>query len=169
MDELVVSAENILVNETAQNSEEIIRKLGGLLYNHKYVKDTYIQAVLDREKVFPTGLQTAALGIAIPHTDSEHVFRSAVAIATLSSPVIFKAMDNPDVDIAVRVVIMLAVSDPGQVISTLTKVVSILEYQSTIDRIISSKTTTEIQAAVSDHIRMVTELNSSTPDFSIGH
>jgi galactitol PTS system EIIA component len=169
MDELAINADNILVNETLQSSEEVIRKLGGLLYKNQYVKDSYVQAVLDREKNYPTGLQTATLGIAIPHTESVHVIRSAVAIATLLEPVSFKAMDNADVDVAVRVVIMLAISDPKMVISTLTKVISIVEYESTVASIINSKTKTEIQAAVSEHIRMVTEKDNFLPDFTMGH
>jgi len=170
MEELDINLVNILVKETAQTSEEIICKLGGLLYNNKYVKDTYVQAVLDREKVFPTGLQTTRTGFAIPHTDSKHVNRSAVAVATLNSPVMFKAMDDIEVDIPVTVVMMLAVSDPKMVIETLTKVISILENESALDKIIQATTKLEIQEALNDHIQKMTEQRAgSAINYEIGH
>jgi PTS system galactitol-specific IIA component len=73
MNEIQISLENILVNEIVDNNEEIIRRLGQLLHNNGYVKDSYTQAVLDREIIFPTGLQTKSLGFAIPQTDADHV------------------------------------------------------------------------------------------------
>ena len=164
MEELKISADNILVNETAQNSEEIIRRLGELLYNNKYVKSTYIQAVLDREKEFPTGLQTTTIGFAIPHSDAKHVRKSTIAVATLDVPVIFKAMDNPEADILVTIVMMLAISDPKRVVDTLTKVISILEYEATINKIIKASTKQEIQEAVSDHIRKISESKATVPE-----
>jgi len=170
MENLTISSENILVDQQAESSEEIIRKLGGLLYNNRYVKETYINAVLEREKVFPTGLQTTSLGFAIPHTDAVHVLRSAVAVATLTRPVSFKAMDNPNLDIPVHVVMMLAISDPKMVVDTLTKVISILEDHEAIATIQNATTKEEVQHAVQEHIRKVTAQKSdSTIHQEIGH
>jgi PTS system galactitol-specific IIA component len=170
MEFLTISAENILVDQQAGSGEEIIRKLGGLLYNNGYVKESYTNAALEREKVFPTGLQTASLGFAIPHTDAVHVIRSTVAVATLTRPVLFKAMDNPDLDIQVNVVLMLAISDPKMVVDTLTKVISILEDQEAIAKIKKATTKEEVQNAVQEHIRKVTAQKSdSTFHQDIGH
>ena len=66
MDEIIISEDLVLVNETVQNSEEIIRKLGKLLLEEKYVKDSFVEAVLDREKIFPTGLQLGSTNHSIP-------------------------------------------------------------------------------------------------------
>ena len=170
MEDLTISVKNILVNEAVQSAEEIIRKLGRLLYNSGYVKDTYVQAVLDREEIFPTGLHIPSLGFAIPHTDAKHVNQSAVAVATLSKPVVFKAMDNPEVDIPVTMVMMLAISDPKKVIESLTKVISILEYETTIDKIKNATTKKEIRDAIREHMRRITEQRSASPsNFIMDH
>ena len=145
MDEIIISKNLVLVNETVQSSEEIIRKLGKLLLEEKYVKDSFVEAVLDREKIFPTGLQTTTIGFAIPHTDSEHVLKSTVAIATLKSPVTFIAMGSPGVEISVSIVMMLAISDPKKVVDTLRKVISVLENEVTIDKLVKATTKQEIQ------------------------
>ncbi len=155
MTEIEISVENILVNETVDSNEEIIRRLGTLLQKNGYVKDSYIQSVLDREIIFPTGLQTKSLGFAIPHTDSEHVKITTVAIATLEKPVIFRAMGSPDEDISVSIVMMLAVSNPKQVVDTLVKVISILENEVTIEKLEKATTSVEIYDAFNEHIRKI--------------
>ena len=157
MDEIIISEDLVLVNETVQSSEEIIRKLGKLLLEEKYVKDSFVEAVLDREKIFPTGLQTTTIGFAIPHTDAEHVLKSTVAIATLKSPVTFMAMGSPEDEISVSIVMMLAISDPKKVIDTLTKVISILQNEATIDELINATTNIEIQGAFNEHMRNISD------------
>ncbi len=170
MDEIIIDKDSILVNDTAHNSEEIIRKLGGMLFKKQYVKESYIQAVLEREKVFPTGLQTMTIGFAIPHADSQHVLQSTVAVATLTTPIIFKAMDNPDVDIPVSMVMMLAIDDPDKVVETLTKIISIVEDEGTLSQIMDATTKQEIQQAVSDHLKKITQQRSADKfDIAIGH
>jgi PTS system galactitol-specific IIA component len=157
MDEIIIREDLVLVNETVQSSEEIIRKLGKLLLEEKYVKDSFIEAVLDREKIFPTGLQTTTIGFAIPHTDAEHVLKSTVAIATLKSPVIFMAMGSPEDEISVSIVMILAISDPKKVIDTLTKVISILQNEATIDELINATTKLEIQGAFNEHMHNISD------------
>lgn len=157
MDEIIIREDLVLVNETVQSSEEIIRKLGKLLLEEKYVKDSFIEAVLDREKIFPTGLQTTNIGFAIPHTDAEHVLKSTVAIATLKSPVIFMAMGSPEDEISVSIVMILAISDPKKVIDTLTKVISILQNEATIDELINATTKLEIQGAFNEHMHNISD------------
>lgn len=157
MEKLDISVANILIKEPARTSDEILTRLGGLLFENHYVKDTFVQAVLDREKIYPTGLQTTTVGIAIPHTDAKHVNRSAVAVATLESPVTFTAMDDENQKIPVSVILMMAVSDPKKVIDTLTKVISILEDKPAMDKIIQAEKKEDIQQAVKDHIEWITE------------
>ncbi len=169
-DELILSPDLVLVGVQAKNSTEIIEKLGGLLFNKGYIKDTYIQAAIEREKVFPTGLQAAKCGFAIPHTDSIHVNQTAVGVATLKSPVTFKAMDNPENSIDVKIVMMLAVSDPKKVVETLTTIISILENDAKVDKIMKARSKHEIYEAVHEHMKEVAEKRAGRKtDFQIAH
>lgn len=157
MSEIAINVNNILVNESAPSREAVIRKLGSLLYENKYVKDTFVEAVLDREIIFPTGLQTATVGFAIPHTDAEHVLKSTVAIATMKSPVTFMGMGYPDTEISVSIVLMLAISDPKKVMDTLTKVVSILENAATIKKLVNAVSELEIYDAFNEHMQNISK------------
>jgi PTS system galactitol-specific IIA component len=166
---LIISEQNILVKLKAETQVEVIRKLGGLLYENGYVKDTFVQAVLDREEIFPTGLQTTLLGFAIPHTDTEHVVRPAVAIATLEQPVVFQAMGTPDLSIPVEIVMMLAISDPAAVVRVLRSVISILENEPALQALTLAGSEQEIKEIVGDHIRTVASRFSSEATTALNH
>ena len=148
-----INEDNILVDVEADSREDVIRQLGALLEKNGYVKGTFTEAVLKREVTFPTGLQTTVMGLAIPHTDTEHVKRSAVAIATLKRPVVFQAMDSPDVGVPVHVVMMLAVSDPKMVVHVLRKVLSILEDEEALHAFRKVRSRQEVREIVETHVQ----------------
>ena len=78
--------------ESVKNKEEGIKKIADEFLEKELVKDTFFQAVIDREKVYPTGLSINDIGIAIPHTDSIHIIRPQIGFMSLKEPVIFKDM-----------------------------------------------------------------------------
>lgn len=143
----------ILVKENFNSREEIITKLGGLLFDNGFVKDTYTQAVLHREITYPTGLPARVAGVAVPHTDTDHVLKPAIAIATLAKPVTFYMMGSPDVEIQTEIVIMLAIHDAKLVIPVLRKIIFILEDDEALLKMKNAKTKTEIKEAMVNHIQ----------------
>jgi galactitol PTS system EIIA component len=156
--QLTISEDLILVNQEVSSKEEIIRKLGELLLEHGFVKDTYIQAVLDREIVYPTGLSARVTGVAVPHTDTEHVNNSAVAVATLKDPVIFNGMGAPKTEVSVYVVMMLAIHDKTQVINILRKVILIIEKDEVLKKIWDAKDPLTIKQVMEEHIQSVSNI-----------
>ena len=166
---LAIRDDNILVRVAAASSEDIIRQLGALLKANGFVKDTFVQAVLDREKIYPTGLQTSILGFAIPHTDTEHVISPALAIATLEQPVIFQAMGDPSTSVSVQVVMMLAISDPKAVVHVLRKVISILEDTEALNGLLGASSREEIGRVVHAHIQRMPDQVSSESSAEISH
>ena len=142
----------ILVKESARTPEKIIKKLGALLHANGFVQDSYTQAVLDREKVFPTGLQAKMAGVAIPHTDTGHVIKPAIAIATLEKAVVFNVMGSPKDEVQVEIVIMLAVHDAKLVIPVLRKIIFILENDEAILKIKNATSKKAIKDAMIEHI-----------------
>jgi PTS system galactitol-specific IIA component len=166
---IAIDERNILVNLKVANRTEAICRLGGLLYDNGYVKETYVQAVLDREEIFPTGLQTTLLGMAIPHTDTEHVIHPSIAIATLKEPVIFQGMGMPDLSIPVKIVMMLAIHDPKKVVNTLRSVISILENEPVLKALIKATSKNEIKEIVGNHIQEMAKVFSSEAISELKH
>lgn len=112
MDEIEILPELVEVNMKAQNKEEVFAELSDLLNNNGFVKESYLQAITEREKVYPTGLKTAVGAVAIPHTDTEHVLKPGIAVGVLESPVTFGLMGSEGETVDVNVVFMLAITDP---------------------------------------------------------
>jgi len=155
--ELAIDEKIILVKELVKDKEEIIRKLGSLLQANGFVKDTYTQAVYDRELVYPTGLKARVTGVAVPHTDTIHVRKPAVAIATLKNPVIFNGMGAPDTEVVVDIVLMLAIHDPKQVVNVLRKVIFVIEDDEALMNLQAAETKKEIKEIMQSHIQALTK------------
>jgi PTS system galactitol-specific IIA component len=104
----------------AKNKLEIIHELVKYLCEAGYVKDTYEKAIHVRESDFPTGLELqGSYNVAIPHAETEHVIRSAIALAILEDSIEWENMEDPDVNISVHLVFMLAIKDPQMVVPNL--------------------------------------------------
>ena len=119
--------ELIAVDVQAETSEEAIRKVGQIFLDNGFVKDTYIDAVVAREKVYPTGLQLADMGVAMPHTDPPHVYKSGVCVAKLAKPVTFIHMGTEDQPVEAEMLFMMAITDPSQHLETLSKVMNVFQ------------------------------------------
>lgn len=126
------SKEFILFDLEADNKEELLNQLAGKLYNAGYVKDTYADAVLERENVFPTGLPTAGVKVAIPHTYAIHVNKPIIVVASLKKPVAFKEMGNGINDVMAELVFMLAVTDPKNEVTLLQKLMNIFTKENVL-------------------------------------
>jgi PTS system galactitol-specific IIA component len=141
----------ILVGEKATSKEEVLNKLAGLLGKCGYVKESFLQALLDREEAYPTGLQTSVTGLAIPHTDTGHVIKPALAIATLDGPVLFRAMDNPQKEIPVELIIVMAIKEPAMQLEALQKIMQILQDENILIKIRQARQAKEILILMHQH------------------
>ena len=118
-----------------KNSKEVLSSLADCLIEEKIVKQSFKEAILEREDSYPTGLQFDGYGIALPHTDSEHVIKSQIAIMTLEKPVKFVEMATSDKEIDVKTIFMLALKDSNQHIKILQKVMELLQDREDMTKI----------------------------------
>lgn len=118
-----------------KNNKEVLSSLADYLIEEKMVKESFKEAIFEREKSYPTGLQFDGYGIALPHTDSEHVIKSQIAIMTLEKPVKFIEMASTDKEIDVKTIFMLALKDSNQHIKILQKVMELLQDKEAMSKI----------------------------------
>lgn len=117
----------ILLDVEAVDEKDIITKLGGRMLEKQYVKETYVEAVLEREASLPTGLDIGEFCVAIPHTDSGHVNKSAVSVGVLRKPVKFHSMIAPERTIDAHIVFLLAVKNPDGQVDLLQSLMSVFQ------------------------------------------
>jgi galactitol PTS system EIIA component len=103
----------------APDAQTVINTLAARLVSRGLVSKDYGRLTCEREQKHPTGLPTQPFCIAFPHADAEGVNQSALAVALMKKPVPFKNMADPDEDLEVHIVLMLANKDPEEQIQTL--------------------------------------------------
>ena len=140
----------VMLNIEANTQTEALEKLAGRLFEVGYVKETYAKAILEREKVFPTGLPTEGYGVAIPHTDVEHVIKPAIALGILQKPVKFNLMGDvdPNNQVDVQIMFMLAIKEPHMQLKLLQDIMEIIQDSKLLNKMVKAKDVeTLIQAA----------------------
>ena len=119
-----LNPELIIVGLKARDKEEVVRKLAALYLERGYVKETYADAVLEREISFPTGLPTLDVHVAIPHTDIAHCIKPGMAVAILEEPVEFLEMATLDKTVYPEIVFLLSIIKPEDQVIWLQRLVT---------------------------------------------
>ncbi|BDR59294.1 PTS sugar transporter subunit IIA [Xylocopilactobacillus apicola] len=141
---VLISKDLIFKDKTFNDREEALNFSAQKLLDNGLVKKTYAQAILEREKIFPTGLPTGNIKVAIPHADAEHVNESALAITTLKKPVGFQNMGDPDSTLDVSIIIMMAIAEPKKQVAMLQQLMKIVQDQDYLQKILDCQSTDEL-------------------------
>jgi len=147
----------ILLGIDAVCCEDVITCLGQLLYQHGYVKDSYIDAAIAREHIFATGLPLKQINVALPHTDAIHVNQQKIAVGILRKPVPFCVMGCPERNIPVHIVFMMAIKQQGDQIVMLQKLAEAIQDERFINALYHAQT----QAEAMDILAAKFELEST--------
>lgn len=144
---VTVAPRLVLLQMRASSAEEVIRRLAARLEEEGFVRPSFAEAVLERERTNPTGLPLAGdLHVAIPHADVEHVIAPALAIATLEQPVAFRNMVNPEEIVPVSVVIVMALNEPHGQIEMLQRLAELFQNLERIRQIYEARLPEEVIA-----------------------
>jgi PTS system galactitol-specific IIA component len=132
--------------------------LTDLLVKNGCVKSEYADVVISREKQYPTGIPAAGLSVAIPHGFADDcVLDPSVAVATLARPVMFGNMFNPDEELAVGMVFLIALSskDKNELARDLEKVMSIFPDGDLLSRLRAAKSGSEFAEIMGNRLEAV--------------
>jgi PTS system galactitol-specific IIA component len=127
------------IEENNCSKEKILEEMARFLQKKGYVKDTFINAILEREKIFPTGLQTKDINVALPHADAEHVIKPAIVISILKKPIIFNVMGENDKEIPVKIIFMLALNKPHDQLLMLQQLMNLFQKEGSLEKIIQAE------------------------------
>ena len=131
---------------------EVERRMAETLLAQGYVRDTYAQAIADREAAYPTGLEFGDHSIAMPHCDIEHVNAPAICLGVLKKPVEWRRMDDANATCPVELVVMLALNEAHAHLEMLQKVVALLQDQELVAQIVASESPSDAYALAKDRL-----------------
>ena len=112
-----------------------LRVLAEAAVEQGYAEPSFVDAVLDREQTFPTGLPLP-LPTAIPHADAAHVRRPGLAALVPRKALPFGEMGRPGATVEVRLVLMLLVTRPQEQVTVLSRLLTVLQSADLEDRLL---------------------------------
>lgn len=122
-----------------QDEEELFELIAKRLQQVGYVNNGYLEGIRSREKIFPTGLITEYLNIALPHSDTEYIERPFIYVARTTKPIKVKQMgDNQEME--VRDLFFLGIKEPGKQVGLLQELMVLFQNEAFVSEL---KTITE--------------------------
>ncbi|TQI68932.1 PTS sugar transporter subunit IIA [Clostridium sp. KNHs216] len=126
--------EIFVIDGDAASWEEAIQMTAGVLAEHGYVKKSFLQGCIDREKIYPTGLPTK-IPVALPHTGCAHVNKPGACLLRLNRPVLFNSMQNPEESVNVSFVFNIAIMDNSDQLSALRAITKLFQEFDDLDKV----------------------------------
>ncbi|WP_156286244.1 PTS sugar transporter subunit IIA [Oceanivirga salmonicida] len=102
--------DNIYLDFEIKNKKELFEKMTTIFEEKNYIKNGYLESILNREKNYPTGLSFGEYNIAIPHTYYEFVKEEKIIFIRLKNPIDFVEMGTENNELKVKVIVMLLVN-----------------------------------------------------------
>lgn len=115
-----------VIEDEGGDKEEALKLTFQKLYEEGCVKESFYDGCIQREKLFPTGLDTP-IPVAIPHTDSIHVISPAVCVLRLRKPVAFSLMEDDLRQIEVEFVFNMALKSNNDQLGMLNKIIGTVQ------------------------------------------
>lgn len=130
----LLNNEHIMTGVEAADAQDAIEKLTAVLVRTEHVTPEFAIDVWEREKIFPTGLPTQPLAVAIPHADPDHVNRSAVCIGVLNSPVKFSQMGTDGSTVLdVPIIFLLAIKEKEKQVEMIQQLMTLIQSPELLD------------------------------------
>lgn len=115
------------------------------LLSNGYVTDEFYDAIITREKEYPTGLQFEDIAIAIPHTDVQYVNKPFIYINRVEDTNLkFIHMGTDDQLVKPELIVILGITDPKDQVDLLSFLMKLFSDKEFIRKIKESKNEKEL-------------------------
>lgn len=132
----LLHVDNIAVDLEAADALSAIRAVNDMLVRSGRTLPAFGEDACAREATFPTGLPTRPVAVAIPHADPPNVLASAVAVATLKTPVQFAQMGTDgSTKVDVHAVFLLAIKEQAKQVEMIQQLMKVIQNQQLLDSI----------------------------------
>ena len=134
-----------------KTSNDALTHIAHFLCEKKLVKPSYRQAIFEREKSFPTGIDLGFGAVAIPHCDASHANTPCLYLLKPKNKVPFCRADD-DGDVQAEIIIALVVTDPQEQLQLLKALFSSLQDEDFFNALKSSRSRSELSDIFNEKI-----------------
>lgn len=107
VDTSLFTPELVFFDFEASDRVDFFTKMSQILMDKGYVKESWLDAIMTREKNYPTGLAFEHISVALPHVDPEHLVKPYIAVIKPKEPVVFEGMAGIGGDIPAELIVNL--------------------------------------------------------------
>lgn len=147
----LLKPELVFVDIDAVDTEDLFRQMQARLDSMGYIKDNWLDAMLERERNYATGLQTPTIGVAIPHADN-CVNKAYIAVIKPVKPVTFQPMGGIGDEVSAELVINLGIMREGGQVEMLQALMRIFMDDAAVTDIMAQKTPNDLVATIKAHL-----------------
>lgn len=149
-------SKDLIFSLQVDSQEELFDKVADLLESKKIVTPSYKNALKEREKNFPTGLDMEFLGknlpnVAIPHTDIVHNLTENIVVVKLDKAVTFYNMISPDKEVNVSLLFFIINNSSSSQTNILANLMDFFTSQNNLENLSKLSTSEDIY----DYLRRV--------------
>ncbi|WP_019795487.1 PTS sugar transporter subunit IIA [Streptococcus sobrinus] len=138
----------IFTNKSFSTSKELFKTISDVTLALGNTREDFLSRVIDREANFPTGIQLEKIGVAIPHTDAECIFKEFVAVVINQSPIPFKSMEDPSQLVQASLVFVLGLNQPHEQLEMLQSLMGLLQNEKLLFKIVAATSAEEVLTIV---------------------
>lgn len=128
---------DVLLLDNINTKEDAITYMADYLQKKGYVNSQYAAATIEREHIYPTGLATMPIGVAVAHSQSENVIKQSVLLGITKKPIKFCKMEDDKCEIDVGIIFMLALKGENTHLNYLKNIVNFCKYEDKTQRLYS--------------------------------
>lgn len=135
----------IKVNLPCKDKNELFQIMHDEAFKYGYVESTFLDGLMSRESIFPTGIKLTNYNVAIPHTDAHHVKEEFIAIIVPENPIEFKLMEDENQEEKISLVFMLGLNKPHSQLEVLQELMGLIQREDLVKKIVEAKDQDQIQ------------------------
>lgn len=134
----------IFTNINFKDKYECFEYASNFLFENGFVKQSFLNALIEREEIFPTGLKTNTISVAIPHTDPKHILKPFIAVIKPNDPIIFREMGLDNEVVEAQMIFILGIKKSTKQVLLLQKLMDLFQDQPFMIKLMESKNKEEI-------------------------
>lgn len=102
--------------------EELFEYVGNILIVDQVVTNEYVEAIRERERVYPTGFDLQEIHVAIPHVESKYINKNGIWCAAIKNGCKWYNIEEETEELNVTLIFGLLITNSNQQIELLQRV-----------------------------------------------
>lgn len=149
--------DDLIFFENVATWEELFEQVGSKLLDKNLVKPSFVEAIKERERNYPTGLDLSVVGedtpnVAIPHTETEHCNSDQIVVVKLNNEIMFNNMIAPDKELNVRFVFFILNSQKSAQTNILSNLMGFFTKDNNVNHLNQLETAEEVYQYIQEKI-----------------